>query len=571
MEAAEKLKREGLRLISLSEVGKAVSLMNSHGVAPMSDPEVRRQLAAKYPERVHELPARVFKGEAVVNMRGLREGLKSLRRRRSAGSGGLRPEFLRVIGEKMEADHMRLLEDWCRRFLHGELPPWFNVIWLSVQTVPLYKSQRRDAIRPIGMRNPLSKLLNGIMIGENKAELLDFFEPQQIALSDAGSARLVHCVRLLAEMELLKHEDRGAEDHFGPWQEEMVGVKIDVKNAFNTCSPTAIISALEEENSLKHMAWAVACQLGPEQPLESGGKRWGTRKTGATQGDTAGPPLFCASWHKWVRKLDKSLSEVGGLARFGMDDGYCWGPPSVLFPAIEVFRRDIMLNCSLELEVSKSECFSWSGQLPPEAPRDIRLAGEMVDGRWEPGWIVYGCPMGTDAYVAHMLDKKVEELAEGAKRACEVLEEESQALWAVLRLSLQQQFGYWISLVHPTQVAGAADRVDSILWKVLEKVAGSVVPQASEDLAYTCPVGPEVGWLEGRSFQSIISRLPIKSGGLGLRSMLDLSPAAWFGALEQAVPFFDGEKQVCPPLAHLAGLVRSSEQPGLCCKKEHAR
>ena len=130
----------------------------------------------------------------------------------------------------------------------------------------------------------------------------------------------------------------------------------------------------------------------------------------------------------------------------------------------------------------------------------------MMDGRWEPGWIVYGCPMGTDAYVAHMLDKKVEELAEGAKRACEVLEEESQALWAVLRLSLQQQFGYWISLVHPTQVAGAADRVDSILCKVLEKVAGSVVPQASEDLAYTCPVGPEVGWLEGRSFQSIISR-----------------------------------------------------------------
>merc|ERR1712020_13592 len=98
-------------------------------------------------------------------------------------------------------------------------------------------------------------------------------------------------------------------------------------------------------------------------------------------------------------------------------------------------------------------------------------------------------PMGTDAYVSFMLDKKVKELAEGAG---EVLEGESQALWAVLRLSLQQQFGYWISLVHPSQVAGAADRVDNILWRVLEKVAGSVVPQASEDLAYTCSVGPEV-------------------------------------------------------------------------------
>ena len=99
-----------------------------------------------------------------------------------------------------------------------------------------------------------------------------------------------------------------------------------------------------------------------------------------------------------------------------------------------------MENCSLELEVSKSECFSWSGELPAAAPQDIRLAGEQVDGRWEPGWVVYGCPMGTDAYVSFMLDKKVEELAEGAERACEVLEGESQALWAVLRLSLQQQF-----------------------------------------------------------------------------------------------------------------------------------
>ena len=93
-EEAEKLKREVLKLISLSEVGKAVSLMNSHGVASMNDPEVVRQLEAKYPAREHELPARVVKGEAVTNMRGLREGLKNLRKRRSPGAGGLRPEFL---------------------------------------------------------------------------------------------------------------------------------------------------------------------------------------------------------------------------------------------------------------------------------------------------------------------------------------------------------------------------------------------------------------------------------------------------------------------------------------------
>ena len=131
---------------------------------------------------------------------------------------------------------MRLLEDWSRRFLQGELPAWFHVVWLSIQTVPLYKNRRKEAVRPIGMRNPLSKLLNGIMIGENKAELVDFFEPQQIAMSDAGSAKLTHCMRLLSEAELLRIEARRLaeqQQEFGPQQEEMVGVKIDVKNAFN--------------------------------------------------------------------------------------------------------------------------------------------------------------------------------------------------------------------------------------------------------------------------------------------------------------------------------------------------
>ena len=111
-----------------------------------------------------------------------------------------------------------------------------------------------------------------------------------------------------------------------------------------------------------------------------------------------------------------------------MDDGYCWGPPAVLFPALEKFQRDIKELCSLELEVAKSECFAWSGQLPAEAPEEIKIAGAEVNGTWEVGWVVYGCPMGSDAYVAHMMDKKVDEIARGATRAKEVLKDENSLL-----------------------------------------------------------------------------------------------------------------------------------------------
>ena len=545
-EEEQHLKKEVLRLIGTCEVGKAVSRLNSYGVATMDNPDVCQQMADKYPARNQELPARVVKGEAVSNLRGLREGLKALKRRRSAGAGGLRPEFLRVVGEKMDGEHMRLLEDWGQRFLKGEMPGWFYVVWLSIQTVPLYKTVTRDTVRPIGMRNPLSKLLNSLMIGENKGEIVDFLEPQQLAMSEAGSAKLVHCMRLLAEKEEIVRKIRQE------GQEEMVGVKVDSKNAFNNSSAASIITTMEEEASLRHMAWTTACQLAPEQPLESGGRRWGTRRTGATQGDPAGSPQYCIGSHPQVKELDATLKAAGGLARFGMDDGYCWGPPSVLFPALEKFRTDIKEHCSLELEISKSECFSWAGKLPAGAPQDIKLAGAMVDGRWETGWLVYGCPVGTDAYVGHMLDIKVEEVARGAVRSRELLKDVAQALWAVLRLSLQQQFGYWLSLVHPTQVAAAAGKVDTILLGVLESVAGFSIPQEGGQ-SFTCAMGPEVGWLEGRSFQQLTCSLPIKSGGLGLRSQLDLSPAAWVGALEQALPFFSGEKGVCPPLAELSG------------------
>ena len=136
--------------------------------------------------------------------------------------------------------------------------------------------------------------------------------------------------------------------------------------------------------------------------------------------------------------------------------------------------------------------------MPPGAPLGMKRAGSEIAGQWEPGWVVYGIPIGSDRYVAHMLDSKVKEVAQSAARACEVLEGESQALWSVLRLSVQQQFGYWLSLVHPSQIARAADRVDTILWGVLESISGVSILTGGEGLLYTCPMEVGVEFLEGK-------------------------------------------------------------------------
>ena len=82
--------------------------------------------------------------------------------------------------------------------------------------------------------------------------------------------------------------------------------------------------------------------------------------------------------------------------------------------------------------------------------------------------------------------------------------------------------------------------------RVLEQVAGFCIPQVGEGLIYTCPMRGEVKGLQGTSFQSLLTAPPIKLGGLGLRSQVYLSPAAWVGGLEQALPSFGGEKGICP-------------------------
>merc|ERR1712074_112083 len=45
--------------------------------------------------------------------------------------------------------------------------------------------------------------------------------------------------------------------------------------------------------------------------------------------------------------------------------------------------------------------------------------------------------------------------------------------------------------------------------------------------------------------------MPVRMGGMGLISQADLSPIAFIGGLEQALPYFGGESGVCPPLQHL--------------------
>ena len=53
------------------------------------------------------------------------------------------------------------------------------------------------------------------------------------------------------------------------------------------------------------------------------------------------------------------------MARAGADDVTAVGPADLVLPAVEEFARQVEEHCLLHWEKTKSEVFTWNGDLPP--------------------------------------------------------------------------------------------------------------------------------------------------------------------------------------------------------------
>jgi hypothetical protein len=236
-------------------------------------------------------------------------------------------------------------------------------------------------------------------------------------------------------------------------------------------------------------------------------------------------------WHQDVRRLDVEVKEGGGGgAYFGNDDGYVIGPPNIVYPSLERFSTAIQERCALKLQRAKTEVFCW-GELPDGTPRDLRRAGVEVDGVFQPGMECYGIAVGTDAFVSWYLERKVEEIQGVVEKTCSLLENDLQAQWTFLTASVSQKLSYHQSLQYPSDIRPHAERLDTILWGMLESATGLHIPRVEEGLGIECVLRLPVQGLEGQSYQQWLARLPIRERGMGLRSLVDTCPAAFLGGV----------------------------------------
>ena len=528
-----KQRRTVISLIEAGQLGKAMGRVTSFGLGDIRDQAVKNQLIEKFPPRHRPLPETVPNIKPIDSFRNLRESLLSLKPGTAAGAGGIRNEYLIALGEKFEDQELRHFEEFGLAYSAGELPGWFYKVWQTLQTVAPFKDNEKSAVRPLGLKNSLTKLFNKEIMAQSKPEIREFLEPVQLGISIAGSALLTRSVS-------------GVLDAFP----DFICFRLDLKNAFNEMSRTAVLEVLEKEETLRHLVTFAAAILSPVAALETGGEIWGESSEGMGQGDPPSGDFFSVGLHPDLLELDQACRAGGGQARAGHDDVFAQGPADVVIPAVVRSAKAIWDRCHLQLQWNKSHIFSWSGLLPEGSPEGVELAGKEVDGVFEVGFDCYGVPMGTNNYVTSELMVLAREIAEDAKKTRELLATNKQALWSTLRLSTVQRFQFLCQHVHPSLCEPVAAWLDNELWKELEETVGFDIPQDDRghegDVAITVPVAG----LSGKSFQYWAVRQPIKLHGWGFRSLKDTCVPAYLGTLETSIPRM---KEISPIMTNTWG------------------
>ena len=166
-----RLRMEVVGLINGGKISKALQRLTSCGVVSAEDPAFLAMLRSKYPARGKPLPERVVKGQCINNLAGLRDSLLQLEPGIAPGTGGMKAEYLSVLAQRMDDEGMELFDKFEMKYLRGDLPVWFYPVWLTVQTVPLLKTEQQNTLRPVGVRNPLLKIWHREVVLQNKLEL----------------------------------------------------------------------------------------------------------------------------------------------------------------------------------------------------------------------------------------------------------------------------------------------------------------------------------------------------------------------------------------------------------------
>ena len=212
-----------------------------------------------------------------------------------------------------------------------------------------------------------------------------------------------------------------------------------------------------------------------------------------------------------------------------LDDVYVLCKPDRVRVLYELLKSTLKEDTGLDLNEGKTRVYN-KGGVKPEGVEELGpqvWAGALDKNAAERGLKVLGTPVGTPEFVAAHGKK----WAEKEKQLWELLPKlpDLQSAWLLLLQCAGPRFNYRSRTVPPQENLDYAASHDKGMWSTLCALLGKENLNAEE-----------ASKAEG------LATLPLRSGGLGLRSAVRTGPAAYWASWADTLPMMAAR---CPTLA----------------------
>jgi len=553
------------RLIEDGEVGAAVKLMLSDGVADHHSAEIAKQMASKHPARKKAVGPNV--GRTCTLEVDLSKVLRTLKVNTGSGVTGCTCGVLRYIGHQYESEAkttLPALNKFATLWVNGVLPGWYHLVMSTVKLVALIKpsatsskpqleqpdnlswfnsvrhAQALDVAageaaeaaehsaaeapeaRPLGMGDLLRRMIEKALVRDHADAYREFFYPQQVGVGVRGGAALI----VTAVRELLRRNP------------SFVVVRLDLKNAYNEMQRSAMLEAVERNPSLRHLYQLLYSSMYHKSRVYLGDANTRANFDSEEGGQQGSPPVsaaFCAAIHPALVRLDAKLAVAGGASRAIMDDVYAVGEPKAVFAAVADFENEIG---ALGSDLCRHKCEATSLGSPPDGI--ITSAGN-AGGRGTRAGSVYaedfkvvdgilcaGVPIGSSSFVASHI-AKISASARGciATVKAKLSASSMHSLWCTTHQCLAGQVDHWLMLTDPDDTKGLAEEHDAA---IADAKSGALPPDTVLD-------GRHVTAEEAKLVRARYE-LPATLKGLGTRSRRRIAPLAFVTATVGALARF---------------------------------
>ena len=396
----------------------------------------------------------------------------------AGGPDGLRPQHLKDMlsdGGSRQA-LLPALVSFVQLMLDGATPPSIRPFFFGANLTALHKKQ--GGIRPIAVSCTLRRLTAKVAGNLVMKEMGNLLAPRQLGFGVRGGGEAaVHAVRLY-----LHDIDPGR-----------AVLKLDFRNAFNTIRRDKMLVAVlehvpalypfvrSEYSSPSSLFWS-------DRTIQSA--------EGVQQGDPLGPLLFCLSIHRLVTQLNSELSV------FYLNDGNLGGDVETLLSDLEVVERE-GARIRLQLNVQKSKIICADSDITGSIQSS--LPGALVV---EPSSAtLLGSPIGDVSSISATLTIKTNILRRMGERL--------QCLTAQDALLLLKHSFALPKLLYnlrtaPCFLSPVLQEYDELLKSTLSGITN--IHFQDDDPTWTQ------------------ATLPVKLGGLGIRSAVQLAPSAFLAS-----------------------------------------